>query len=316
MKSFRKAIGLASLSFFICSCSAPHYKDVSYAYGTSFEYHLFEGRQKDIDSLINLASSSSYACDKEAKSNKNGIAAINENGKAVVEDWLLDELKLGVELCEATNGYFSLFCGGLTDLWLSNLNDKTMPTEAEIAAEVALISQTSLQFNGNEVIKTGDAKLDLGGLGKGYCLERIKASLKQKNLSKYWVSAGGSSIIFGENPNGKEGKTRVELEDLPEKNLYLKNTSISTSSCAKQLYEVGGTRYSHIVNPFTGSAKVEIDSVIAIGENAAILDALTTAVYLEGTSNIKTYETTYSVSFIVTSENKITYATSGIELVG
>ena len=316
MKLLGKAICLASLSFFLCSCASTHYKDVSYAYGTSFEYHLFEGRQSDIDSLINLVSTSSYACDKDAKSCKNGIAAINENGKAVVEDWLLDELKLGVELSEATHGYFSLFCGGLTELWLSNLNDKKVPSEAEIAAEVALISQTSLKFNGNEVTKIGDAKLDLGGLGKGYCLERVKASLKQKKLSKYWVSGGGSSIIFGENPNGKDGQTRVELEDLPGRNLYLKNTSISTSSCTKQLYEIGDKRYSHIVNPFSGSAEVTRDSVIAFGENAAILDALTTAVYLEGIGNIKTYEASYEVSFIVTKENRVIYASDGIELAG
>ena len=316
MRPWKKGILLSSLFLFLPSCSSTHYKDISYAYGTEFTYHLFEGGQSDIDDLIAITSRTSYACDKEAISNAKGIGRINDKGSAIVEDWLLDELKLGVRLTEVTHGYFSLFCGGLTDLWLTNLNNEKVPLSTEIAAEVALISQTRLEFNGNEVTKIGDAKLDLGGLGKGYCLEMLKTELKAKNISRYWVSGGGSSISFGENPNGKDMKTEVEFEALSGNHIYLKNTSISTSSCLKQLYNIDGKRYSHIVNPFSGSAEVDIDAVIAIGDNAAVIDALSTAVYLEGDVHIKDYEKEFETKFLLVKNQEIIYRSDGIEVEG
>ena len=314
MKPIKRALALSFLSLFLPSCVSLHYKDVSYGYGTFFEYHLFEGTQKDIDGLIELVSSSSYDCDKDAKGNEKGIAEINEMGRAVVSDYLLEELKLGVEISRATNGYFSLFCGSLKDLWLSNLNDEKLPNEADILAETELISKTSFEFNGNEVIKTGEAKLDLGAIGKGFCLNKLKDNLTGKGIGKYWVSAGGSSVLFGENPNGNGGKTKVELEDLPGKSLYLKDCAISVSSCKKQLYEVEGKKYSHIVNPFSGSAEVDLQGVIAIGEDAAILDALSTAVYLEGEGSVKRYEELYETRFILVRDDAVIYSSDGIIL--
>lgn len=316
MRSGRKILLAISLSFFVCSCSPYHYSDTSYGYGTFWNYHLFEGTSQDIENLIEVVSKTSIACDNTTSSYSKGIGEINKNGKAIVENWLLEELKLGVELSEKTSGYFSIFSGGLTDLWLENLEKGKLPEPSKIDAEVALISQTRLVFNGNEVTKIGDAKLDLGGIGKGYCLELLKGELSKKNLTKYWISAGGSSISLGENPSMKEGKTKVEFEDLPDKYTFAKNMSLSTSSAHKQLYEIEGKEYSHIVNPFSGSAEVTIDAVIAFGENAAVLDALTTAVYLQGIDAAKEYEKEFDIRFLLVDDEKVMYSSDGIELEG
>lgn len=315
MKAVKKAIAIASLSFFLFSCASTHYHDTSYGYGTFWNYHLYEGSNTDVEDLISLVSETSIA-NEATSSYQSGIAAINEKGVATIDDWLVEELRLGVDLQKKTDGYFSLFSGRLNSLWLDNLNEGKTPKESEISAEVASIAETYLVFDGNTVTKVGDAKLDLGALGKGFCLELAKRELKRKGISKYWLSGGGSSISLGENPFGKEGKTKVEFEDLPGKYVYVKDLSLSVSSCRKQLYEVGGKRYSHIVDPFSGSAEVDVDAVIAFGENAAILDALTTAAYLCGEAKAKEIEKEFNVRFLVIRDEKVIYSSHGIELEG
>ena len=79
---------------------------------------------------------------------------------------------------------------------------------------------------------------------------------------------------------------------------------------------MGGKRYSHIVNPFTGSAEVDIEAVIAFGQDASILDALTTAVYLQGEESAKLYEKEFGIRFIVMKAGNVVYSSDEIDLQG
>ena len=316
MKNRKRLAPLFSVLFLLPSCAQTHYSSSNYGYGTFWYYHLFEGSQKDIEELEQQVLSSSFICDSDALDAQNGIAFLNKENHAKPAPFLHNCLEFCVEMQEKTGGFFSPFTLDLKNLWLDSLNNKEVPSQEDIQAEVFKIESTSLSFVGDETIKEGEASIDLGGVGKGYCLDNLVRILKEKGLTKYWISGGGSSIAFGENPNGKNGYTKVELEDLPGKYVYCKNEAISTSSCKKQLYTISEKRYSHIVNPYNGSAEVNLDAVIVKGSSAAVCDCLSTAIYAEGINSIGRYEKEFGVSVIAIKGESVVYCSDGFQIEG
>ncbi|MCR5078849.1 MAG: FAD:protein FMN transferase [Bacilli bacterium] len=307
---------ILSALFLLPSCAATHYSSSSYGYGTFWFYHLFEGKQSILDELEQKVASTSFLLDVDSIDAPNGVAVLNKEKTAKPGSFLRNCLEFAVSMQEATNGYFSPFSGNLTSLWLDNLGEGKVPSEEDIAKEVAKSSSTYLVFDGESVNKFGEGQIDLGGIGKGYCAKMLAEELKEREITKYWISGGTSSIVFGENPNGKDGYTKVELEDLPGKYVYCKDESISTSSYKKQLYEVNGKKYSHIVNPFTGSAEVNLQAAIVKGSDPAVCDALSTAIYLEGVGSISKYEKEFGVKVIAVKDESVVYCSDGFEILG
>ena len=310
--SFFFLLAVSSLS--LSACGNTHIKDDCWAYGTSWVFHLFDGNQENVDALKEVALSTSRAHDLEAEGYAKGIAKINKDGEADVDPFLADELKLGVELSEKTNGYFSLFTGELKALWLNRLAKGNLPNDQDIQKAVNDIKETHLEIEGTHVKKIGPAKLDLGGLGKGYCLELLKKEIEDADLKQYVISGGSSSLLLGENPNREDKCTIVELEDLSGTSFLAKNESLSTSSAMKQLYTVEDKRYSHIVNPITGEAEAVLDAVCLRGQNAAVLDALSTAIYCEGIDSIPRYEEEFDIKALAIKNGKVIFHSDGFVL--
>ena len=112
------------------------------------------------------------------------------------------------------------------------------------------------------------------------------AVLKKHGLRQALVSAGGD-IVAGAAPPGKEG-WRVALIALREETkpefLWLTNAAVATSGDLYQFLEVDGTRYSHIVDPRTGTALTEQRLVHVLAPDAITADSLATAISVLGPS--------------------------------
>ena len=134
-----------------------------------------------------------------------------------------------------------------------------------------------------KLTQTG-TRLDLGGIAKGYVLDEAIAVLKKHGLPRALVSAGGD-IVAADAPPGKEG-WRVALigleEDAKPEILRLANGAVATSGDLYQFLEVDGTRYSHIVDPRSGSALTEQRLVHVLALDAMSADSLSTAISVLG----------------------------------
>lgn len=130
-------------------------------------------------------------------------------------------------------------------------------------------------------------QLDLSGIGKGYCADLIAAAMKENGFDFGYVNIGGSSLRMLKNARKESGAELGEWTVSvlsPTKNgesyfkAYLKDESLATSGSYQQYYEIGGVRYSHILDPATG-APYDSDVLTAsvYGENAALCDAYSTA---------------------------------------
>jgi len=127
-------------------------------------------------------------------------------------------------------------------------------------------------------------KIDLGGIAKGYAVDRGIELLKQQGIVSAIVMAGGDSRILGDRGNQpwllgirhprSKGKLAVKLP--------LTDTAFSTSGDYERYFLDGDKRIHHIINPSTGQSATGIQSVSVIAPDGIDSDALSTTVFVLG----------------------------------
>ena len=127
-------------------------------------------------------------------------------------------------------------------------------------------------------------RIDLGGIAKGYAVDRGIQLLQQQGIAHALVSAGGDSRLLGDH-RGRPWNIGIQA---PRKQralaavLPLSETAISTSGDYERFFERDGIRYHHIISPKTGRSAGELRSVTVLGPNATRTDALSTSVFVLG----------------------------------
>ena len=161
--------------------------------------------------------------------------------------------------------------------------------------------------------RLGEAEIDLGGIAKGYTLDLIYDYLITNKVDQYIINAGGSSILLGEKYENA-GYFNLELSDIPGKRLKLKNCVVSTSGVSEQSTVIDGKRYSHIINPVTGSALAQYDSVRVVTDYGYLGDALSTSLMMNSIDEIKELEAEYDFMTLVVKDGKILYRNPNLKV--
>lgn len=127
--------------------------------------------------------------------------------------------------------------------------------------------------------------IDLGGIAKGYAVDRVLALLRERGLAHASVSAGGDSGLLGDR-RGRPWMVGIKNPRNPEDTaiaLPLLDEAISTSGDYERYFiDEAGERIHHIINPRTGSSADGIASASVIGPSALETDALSTSVFVLG----------------------------------
>ena len=126
--------------------------------------------------------------------------------------------------------------------------------------------------------------IDLGGIGKGYAVDRGIEILRAHGISQGLVGAGGDSRIIGDRHGEpwvvgiRDPRIKSEMVAV----LPLMDVSVSTSGDYERFFEKDGIRYHHIIDPQTGDSAREIRSVTILGVESTRTDALSTSVFVMG----------------------------------
>jgi FAD:protein FMN transferase len=217
-------------------------------------------------------------------------------GPAEVEPELYDFIKECVRYSRESDGAFDVTVGPLVKAWGFFRGEGRLPSRAELAAARAKVGYRHLIFNDRDrtirFARPG-VELDLGGIAKGYAVDRAVEVLKRHGVTAALVGAGGSTIYGLGAPPGKAG-WEVGIQDPADSDraalaVCLKDRALSVSGGAEKFFEAGGVRYSHVMNPRTGRPVRGVLSVAVLSESGTAGDALDNVFYVRGVERARSY---------------------------
>ncbi len=216
------------------------------------------------------------------------VSRLNEQaGLAWVE---LDEdtrflLEQGQHYGRLSQGAFDVTVGVLADLWGFGSDHNRVPSPAEIEAALDVTGYPLLAIEGNRAFVEKGVKVDLGGIAKGYTVDKAAAKLRQRGVKHAIINAGGDVYAIGSRPDGKPWRVGVtnprQVEGMALA-VYLQDQAIATSGDYQRFFIHEGERYHHILDPRTGYPARGLASVSVIAPSAMEADALATAVFVLG----------------------------------
>ena len=210
-------------------------------------------------------------------------------------------------LAVRSNGAFDVTAGPVIRLWRRARRQRALPEADRIAAALDLTGFRWLTLDAKQqtaqLAKPG-MLLDVGGIAKGYAADEALKTLKRAGIERALVALGGD-IAVSNPPPGKKGWTieiaSLNLPGAPKpRALLLHNAAVSTSGDAEQFVEIGGIRYSHIIDPRTGKALTGRRSVTVVAPNGIDSDALATAVsVMDPEEGLKLIEATRGAAALI-----------------
>jgi FAD:protein FMN transferase len=211
------------------------------------------------------------------------------SGPVPVSDDLFRVLTRALEISRLTGGAFDITVGPVVRLWRIARRTMILPGTDDLDRARALVGYDKVQLdakNRTVHLKTKGMMLDLGGISKGYAARAALEVLRRHGI-RHALVAGGGDIVVGEAPPGAAG-WRIGIAPLenpnakPQRYLSLANAAVSTSGDAEQYVEIGGKRYSHIVDPKTGLGLTTRMSVTVIATDGKTSDGLATGMCVLG----------------------------------
>ena len=286
-----------------------------FCFDTMVETKLYEGTKENSSEIEKLFKRYDAISDNFQSRDVTNVYSINHtNDEIEIDKDLYDLLKTSFDVQNEGGTYFNPLCGSLVEKWKESLKNKQILDENAKNDEILKINSSSFAFKENNVVQlNGEAKIDLGGIVKGYVLDKVYDYLKEENINSYLIDAGTSSLLLGEKKS-KDGYFTVGISGLDNSYIKLKNCFVSTSGVAVQGVEIDGTTYSHIINPINGSAINLHDSVIVVSDKGYYSDAMSTSMMMNTIDEIKQIEIDYNIQTIVIKDNKIDYCHEGIEV--
>jgi thiamine biosynthesis lipoprotein len=161
------------------------------------------------------------------------------------------------------------------------------PSEQQIAAALPGVDYRQVQVDraaGTIRFLRPGVRIDLGGIAKGYAVDRSIERLRKLGIRHAMVNAGGDTRLLGDR-RGKPwivGIRDPRNEDRVVTRLPLEDEAISTSGDYERYFEEDGVRYHHILVPGTGRSARGVRSATVIGADATLTDALSTTVFVLG----------------------------------
>jgi thiamine biosynthesis lipoprotein len=286
---------LAAFAFFVvASFSSPVYGDwvgdAMDLMGTRVSVELWdndEARGRELVAMVMReyrridAAMSTYKPDSEI-SRVNAQAA---NAPLTISDELFDIVRRSLELSVASHGAFDITYESVG--YLYDFRARRRPTEKEIEERLPAVDYRHVELDaGRHTIffKARGVRINLGGIAKGYAVERAAALLRERGVEHALLNAGGDTRVVGDR-RGQPwlvGIRHPRAADQTFTKLPLVDEAISTSGDYERYFEENGRRYHHIINPATGQPTEGILTVTVIGPDGTMTDGLDTAIFVLG----------------------------------
>jgi FAD:protein FMN transferase len=265
--------------------------------------HVF----REFDRLEALLSNWKNDSDVTRLNNNAGVAPVKVSQDTVAV------LRIAHEVSELTRGKFDITFGVLTDIWrFDHDQDNAVPEHDLIEARLKRIDYTAVDVDattGTAFINRPGMKVHLGGIGKGYAVDRGIALLRDRGFKDFLIQAGGDLYVAGDD-GGKPwtlGIADPRGTHDPFAMVEISDGTLSTSGDYERFFMKDGKRYHHILDPDFGEPSRECRSVTLVSNKAVLADAIAKGVFLLGPlEGMKLIEQLPDIEgVIVTAENEV-----------
>jgi len=203
-----------------------------------------------------------------------------------VSNETLEVIKKAQEISELSDGGFDITVGPLTELWRRAREKKIPPSVEEVKEKLGLVNSKNIEMDqeGKVFLKKKGMAIDLGGIAKGYAVDRAFDVLRSLGYKNLIVNAGGDCRVGGlknnqpwligiQNPREHQKiLTRISVSDM----------AVATSGDYEKFFIYEGKRYHHIFNPKNGFPADGCQSVTIVTKYCITADGLATAVFVLG----------------------------------
>ncbi|MEK7868288.1 MAG: FAD:protein FMN transferase [Candidatus Omnitrophota bacterium] len=211
--------------------------------------------------------------------------------KVKVTREVFDLTERSIYYSRISDGAFDITVAPLMEIWGFVRKHNSVPDKEVVENVLKYVGYKNVELDSKELslrFLNKGVKLDFGGIAKGYAVDRAKDVLVSNGIKNGLVNLGGNIFALGNAPGKKNWKIGVQDPRKRGKLLYsfeLNDRAISTSGNYERFFEIGGKRYSHIINPLTGEPCQGIISVTVALDSAEGADALSTAIFVMGEKN-------------------------------
>ena len=216
-------------------------------------------------------------------------AAAGKN-PVTVGDETFAVIKESVHTSEISEGTFDITFQTLHGLWKFDEDlDPHPPTDKEIKKRLAFLGWRNIKLdeaNKSVMLTKPETQISLGGIAKGYAVDKAAKVLESAGIVSFFVQAGGDLFARGKKPDGTDWQAGIRdprgKEGQYFAKLPLSDHAFSTAGDYERSYIVDGKRYHHIIDPRTGHPATACRSVTIWAPNAFIADAIDDAVFILG----------------------------------
>ncbi len=264
------------------------------------------------------------------------IYKLNNTGELEMSDDTMYVLEKSLQIAKDTDLAFNPCMGTLTDLWDITSGKNVVPSQADIDEALKCCNLDNINIHDNKVYTFNGLKVDLGGVAKGYALEKIGAHnvverAEAQGLAAYdryyfhniSINLGGNVAVAGSSPKHRknDGGWDVGITNPFDKSaiigtLNVTDCIVSVSGAYERYFEKDGKIYHHIFDSKTGyPAKSDIASSVVISNDGLEADALSTALFVMGSEKaLQLYNSDiYEFEMILIMNDKKILVTDGLK---
>ncbi len=212
-----------------------------------------------------------------------------ENRFVPVTTDLWNVLERAQVLAQKTDGGFDITAGPLINLWRRARRKQELPSAELIAEMKARVGWKNLVLDPatkSAKLLVPEMRLDVAAIAKGYAIDAAVKVLREHGIRSCLVGGSGDMMAVDPPPGQPGWKIEVAQLDSPDapppETVLLCRNAIATSGDFFQHVEIGGVRYSHIVDPRTGVGLTDHSLITVLGPDCTTADGLGTAVSVSG----------------------------------
>lgn len=284
------AVMIAALSWSASACAEWLYRVSDGIMGTRIVVEVWSEDKEKGNACIDAVLDEMRRIDADMSTYKPDSELSRVNAEATkhpvkISRELFDLLKQAIEFSTLTEGAFDITYASVG--YLYDFRKHQRPDEKQIAAALPGVNYRHLEFDAKNLtvkFQRPGMRIDLGGIAKGYAVDRGIEILKARGIQHGLVTAGGDSRILGDR-FGKPWVVGIRHPDDETKviaKLPLVDAALSTSGDYERYFDEGGVRYHHIIDPKTGHSASKVRSATILSSTATRTDGLSKTAFVLG----------------------------------